>query len=68
MTRARMVADVEALMSNKERSNKEWFPRWIHVLSPAATTNPRSNNRHDLRDLKASLEEIKHLIRGLSEV
>ena len=32
--RAKLILEVESFFGRKELENKEWFPKWLHVLTP----------------------------------
>eukprot|EP00668_Euglena_longa_P035059 GGOE01045031.1.p1 GENE.GGOE01045031.1~~GGOE01045031.1.p1 ORF type:complete len:444 (-),score=165.93 GGOE01045031.1:295-1626(-) len=40
LLRARIILEVEEFLSAKERANKEWFPKYLHILLPQGANQP----------------------------
>jgi len=55
---ARVLMEIEIMMTKKERERKDYFPRWLHVLQPTTHGGPRSRDRWigRIREIKESVE------------
>ena len=57
--KARVLMEIEIMMTKKERKREDYFPRWLHVLQPTTTGGARSRDRWigRIREIKESVEQ-----------
>ena len=55
---ARVIVEIEIMMTKKERRRRDYFPRWLHVLQPTTTGGARQRDRWigRIREIKESVE------------